>query len=60
MYLMYCFSWFKHFIELQGTSVLAQALNHISRKALQRFATIITTMHIYLGLSMQTARGYRR
>ncbi|KAJ3555998.1 hypothetical protein NM688_g2271 [Phlebia brevispora] len=29
-------SWFKHFIELQGTSVLAQALSHISRKAMQR------------------------
>ncbi|GAW01955.1 cytokinesis protein sepa (fh1 2 protein) [Lentinula edodes] len=29
-------SWFHHFIEIQGTSVLAQTLNHISRKGSSR------------------------
>ena len=29
-------SWFKHFVTIQGTSVLAQTLMHISRKPLQR------------------------
>lgn len=40
--LKYYASWFKHFIELQGTSVLAQSLNHISRKALQRFVGTVS------------------
>jgi len=30
------YSWFQHFISIQGTSVLAQTLQHISRKGLSR------------------------
>jgi hypothetical protein len=30
-------SWFRHFVAIQGTSVLAQTLTHISRKGNSRY-----------------------
>jgi hypothetical protein len=34
-------SWFRHFISLQGSSVLAQTLMHISRKGADRSVIVL-------------------
>ena len=44
-------SWFEHFIELQGTSVLGQTLAHISRKGgSRREADIQLEYKVVMGL----------
>ena len=37
MWLTTILSWFRHFVTMQGTSVLGQALQNISRKGVQRY-----------------------
>lgn len=32
-------SWFQQFVEIRGTSVLAQTLNHLSRKGSSRYGS---------------------